>query len=316
MSETLLAVGGSGNSGRSPSQAVSRIFDLLVTRAGPIWLLAALRLDGDRADAGGAAAERCISSHSLVQLPLLVVVFADPGSDFNHLVDFVVVTVLVVGELWVRIEPRPGRVDRARSRDRPRTAARRRRRVPRVAEVRRRRRARRRCSADHADRVSDEPARAATSRRATTSSRRIPRCRCCVGRAPAPARRGLGATRRSRPSRLDRRPRAAARREGVRQDRARPPDRGRPLVRRAQLRADRSSDAIQQRLPARRQRLQPAARTTGSTRLAPRNRFIHRRLARYQADPHRWDRSILDFGPLPVRRPREITTGTAGGVPA
>ena len=46
----------------------------------------------------------------LIELPLLALVLADPGSDFNHLVDLVVLTVLVVGELWVRLEPRPGGV--------------------------------------------------------------------------------------------------------------------------------------------------------------------------------------------------------------
>ncbi len=101
MSETLLAVGGSGNSGSSPVAAISRIFDLLVSRAGPIWLLLPFALMA----IAFAAAERRLSLYQLallVQLPLLVIVFSDPGSDFNHLVDFAVVTVIVVGELWVR----------------------------------------------------------------------------------------------------------------------------------------------------------------------------------------------------------------------
>jgi hypothetical protein len=38
----------------------------------------------------------------VVELPLLVFVMADPGSDFNHLIDITVLTVIVVGELWVR----------------------------------------------------------------------------------------------------------------------------------------------------------------------------------------------------------------------
>ncbi len=101
MSDTLLAVGGAGNSGSSPVASVSRIFDLLVRDAGPIWLLLPFALMAIALAAG----ERRLSLYQLAllaQLPLLVIVFSDPGSDFNHLVDLTVVTVLVVGELWVR----------------------------------------------------------------------------------------------------------------------------------------------------------------------------------------------------------------------
>ncbi len=78
MSETLLAVGGSGNSGSSPAKAISRIFDLLVTRAGPIWLLLPFALMAIAL----MLSERRLTLYQLalvVQLPLLVVVFSDPG---------------------------------------------------------------------------------------------------------------------------------------------------------------------------------------------------------------------------------------------
>jgi hypothetical protein len=111
MSDTLLAVGGSGNSeASSPLAGIPRLFDFLVRTAGPVWLLLpfvllALLL---------AAGERRLDIWQLaflIELPLLALVLADPGSDFNHLVDLVVLAVLVVGGVWVRFVPRPGELN-------------------------------------------------------------------------------------------------------------------------------------------------------------------------------------------------------------
>ncbi len=110
MSETLLAVGGSGNSeASSPLAGLPRLFDFLVRTAGPAWLLLPFALLALLLALG----ERRLSIWQLaflIELPLLALVLADPGSDFNHLVDLVVLTVLVIGELWARLEPRPGEV--------------------------------------------------------------------------------------------------------------------------------------------------------------------------------------------------------------
>jgi hypothetical protein len=102
MTDVVLGVATSGNSNsESPPAAFSRLFDLLVSHAGPIWLLlpfAFLALVV-------AVSQRRLTLYQvafLVELPLLVVVMADPGSDFNHLIDLTVLTALVVGELWVR----------------------------------------------------------------------------------------------------------------------------------------------------------------------------------------------------------------------
>ncbi len=106
MSETLIAVGGSGNSEASPFAGVPRLFDFLVRTTGPVWLLLPFLLVALVL----AVSERRLSLYQLsllVTLPLFAVVLADPGSDFNHLVDLVVLAVLCVGELWVRIETRP-----------------------------------------------------------------------------------------------------------------------------------------------------------------------------------------------------------------
>ena len=110
MSETLLAVGGSGNSeASSPLAGLPRLFDFLVRTAGPAWLLLPFALLALLLALG----ERRLSIWQLaflIELPLLALVLADPGSDFNHLVDLVVLTVLVIGEFWARLEPRPGEV--------------------------------------------------------------------------------------------------------------------------------------------------------------------------------------------------------------
>ena len=110
MSQTLLAVGGSGNSeASSPLAGLPRLFDFLVRTAGPAWLLLPFALLALLLALG----ERRLSIWQLaflIELPLLALVLADPGSDFNHLVDLVVLTVLVIGEFWARLEPRPGEV--------------------------------------------------------------------------------------------------------------------------------------------------------------------------------------------------------------
>jgi len=104
MSETLLAVGGSGNSeASSPFAGLPRLFDFVVRTTGPVWLLLPfillallLALDERRFSIWQLAL--------LVEVPLLALVLADPGADFNHLVDFVVLAVLVVGESWARAD--------------------------------------------------------------------------------------------------------------------------------------------------------------------------------------------------------------------
>ena len=106
MSDTLLAVGVSGNSGASsPFSGVPRLFDFTARTTGPVWLL----LPFAAAAIGLAATQRRLTLYQvalLVQVPLLAVILADPGSDFNHLVDFVVVAVLVTGEFWGRFGQR------------------------------------------------------------------------------------------------------------------------------------------------------------------------------------------------------------------
>jgi hypothetical protein len=106
MSDTLLAVGGSGNSeASSPLAGLPRLFDFLVRTSGPVWLLLPFALLAVLLAAG----ERRLSIWQLalaIELPLLALVLADPGSDFNHLVDLVVLIVLVVGAFWARFEPK------------------------------------------------------------------------------------------------------------------------------------------------------------------------------------------------------------------
>jgi hypothetical protein len=106
MSETLLAVGGSGNAeASSPLAGLPRLFDFVVTTAGPVWLVFPFIVVGFVR----ALTERKLTLYQLcllVALPLLALVLADPGSDFNHIVDLVVVSLLVFGEEWSRSERR------------------------------------------------------------------------------------------------------------------------------------------------------------------------------------------------------------------
>jgi hypothetical protein len=106
MSETLLAVGGSGNAeASSPLAGLPRLFDFVVSSTGPFWLLLPFVLIGY----ARALSTRRLTLYQLcllVALPLLALVLADPGSDFNHLVDLVALTVLVVGEEWRHSELR------------------------------------------------------------------------------------------------------------------------------------------------------------------------------------------------------------------
>jgi hypothetical protein len=101
MTQTLFAVSGSGNSGASPLAGVPRLFDFIVRDTGPTWLLLPFALLAIAI----SVTERRLSLYQLsflISLPLLAIVLADPGSDFNHLIDLVVLTVVVVGELWAR----------------------------------------------------------------------------------------------------------------------------------------------------------------------------------------------------------------------
>jgi hypothetical protein len=106
MSETLIAVGGSGNAeASSPLAGLPRLFDFVVNTTGPFWLLLPFVLIGF----ARALTTRELTLYQLcllVALPLLALVLADPGSDFNHLVDLVALAVLVVGEEWRRSEQR------------------------------------------------------------------------------------------------------------------------------------------------------------------------------------------------------------------
>jgi hypothetical protein len=101
MTQTLFAVTGSGNSGASPLAGVPRLFDFIVRDSGPTWMLLPFALLAIAV----TVTERRLSLYQLsflISLPLLALVLADPGSDFNHLIDLVVLTALVVGELWAR----------------------------------------------------------------------------------------------------------------------------------------------------------------------------------------------------------------------
>lgn len=104
-SENLVEVitpGGSASDG-SALAGVSTFFELMVTRAGAIWLLFPFAVLAVLL----AAARR---SFTLVELswicalPIVIVVLGNPGSDFNHLIDIGALTVLVVGGLWQSAE--------------------------------------------------------------------------------------------------------------------------------------------------------------------------------------------------------------------
>ena len=102
MSETLLAVGGPGQCRGVLSRSQGFRAPVRLRRQHHRAVLAAT----SRSCLIGYA--RALSTRRLtlyqlcllVAVPLLALVLADPGSDFNHLVDLVALTLLVVGEEW------------------------------------------------------------------------------------------------------------------------------------------------------------------------------------------------------------------------
>jgi hypothetical protein len=108
-SENLVEVftpGGSASEG-SVLAGISTFLELMVDRAGAIWLLTpfvalALVL---------TLARRSVTLTQLAflcALPMVIVVLGNPGSDFNHLLDVGALAILVVAEFW-RPEPRASR---------------------------------------------------------------------------------------------------------------------------------------------------------------------------------------------------------------
>jgi hypothetical protein len=94
----VLTPGGSASQG-SALAGVSTFFELMVDRAGAIWLLFPFAVLAILL----AAARRSftlVELSWLCALPIVVVVLGNPGSDFNHLIDIAVLTVLVAGGLW------------------------------------------------------------------------------------------------------------------------------------------------------------------------------------------------------------------------
>jgi hypothetical protein len=110
MSENLAEVfvpGGSASEG-SLSAGISTFFELMVERAGAIWLLlpfavlAVLQSIGRRSLTLGELA-------LVTAVAIVIVILGNPGSDFNHLVDVGVLAILVVGEQWAQAARLPGR---------------------------------------------------------------------------------------------------------------------------------------------------------------------------------------------------------------
>ena len=100
-SENLSEVIGSGGNGSGGSvfAGVSTFFELMVTRAGAIWLLFPFAIVAMLL-AAGRRSFTLVELSWLCALPIVIVVLGDPGSDFNHLIDISALTVLVVGGLW------------------------------------------------------------------------------------------------------------------------------------------------------------------------------------------------------------------------
>jgi hypothetical protein len=107
MAKNVQAFAFAGTPGDSPLSGVGRLLDLLVSRAGAVWLifplavLAVLKSFGRR--------EPTIFQLAFVaEVVILAVVFRDRGTDFNHLIDLTILTALVVGEFVVSTAS-PGR---------------------------------------------------------------------------------------------------------------------------------------------------------------------------------------------------------------
>ena len=282
MSETLLAVGGSGNAeASSPLAGLPRLFDFVVNTTGPFWLLLPFVLIGY----ARALSTRRLTLYQLcllVAVPLLALVLADPGSDFNHLVDLVALTLLVVGEEWRQSEQRP---DGAALRIAMAAAL-----LLGSANA-----YRQPLQADTADAAKSllgreataypSPAAAVRERAGHDPLRGSGHLRPARP-PPDPPRRGFGPANRPQSSGVARRPRGPSRPIGVRQGRPGAPNRERPLVPRAQFRRARSGGDPTP-LPAHRARAEPDARLLG----------LRAALA-CRADPAQAGRQNLDFGPL------------------
>jgi hypothetical protein len=94
---------GRGESGYSPQEALSTVVGLLESRAGAAWLLLPFALYAvvvALRDRRPTLFQLAFAIEAIIVLGL----FLNPGSDYNHLLDFVVLTALVVGELWGRLE--------------------------------------------------------------------------------------------------------------------------------------------------------------------------------------------------------------------
>ena len=105
MSDSILTslAAGRGESGYSLQEALSTLVGLVEVRAGAAWLLLPFALFA----VGTAVARRKPTLFQLAFLAGTVVAFGlflNPGSDYNHLLDFVVLTALVVGEFWGRLQ--------------------------------------------------------------------------------------------------------------------------------------------------------------------------------------------------------------------
>lgn len=99
--------GGSASEGSLPA-GISTFFELVVERAGAIWLLLPFAVLAVLQ--GFARRSLTLAELSLINATgIVIVVLGNPGSDFNHLIDVGVLAVLVVGDLSARAASAPGR---------------------------------------------------------------------------------------------------------------------------------------------------------------------------------------------------------------
>jgi hypothetical protein len=98
----VFARGGAASEG-SVSAGISTFFDLAVSRAGAAWLLFPMAI---LAILVGVGRRRLtlLQIALVVDVAIVVVVLANPGADFNQLIDFAVLTALVVGEFWIGLD--------------------------------------------------------------------------------------------------------------------------------------------------------------------------------------------------------------------
>jgi hypothetical protein len=97
LSDNVIGLTRSGGSSSSLSAGASTFLDLMSSRAGATWLLLPFALVA----VALAASRRRLTLYQLaflIEIPIVIVVLADPGSDYNHLLDLSVLTALVVGQ--------------------------------------------------------------------------------------------------------------------------------------------------------------------------------------------------------------------------